>query len=492
MGVSSRAYRRSQSFLPRSAPLLAFFFLAALVLFEVDNFASQTKTIVGHNLEPTPWHPFPPKNFNESSRYSRASQIIQCSYLSCRGNTNDDDDELRQNQSQLRGQTGLCPELFRWIHRDLEPWAQSRISITHVMEAKKYAAFRVVIVGGKLYVDYYFACVQSRAMFTVWGLLQLLRRYPGRVPDVDIMFDCMDKPSLNREEHQSRPLPLFRYCTTPNHFDIPFPDWSFWSWPEINIGPWDEEFNSIKQGSRSRSWRNKWPVAYWKGNPDVASPLREELLTCNHSRLWRAQIMRQDWLTEIKEGFEKSKLSKQCDYRYKIYAEGYAWSVSLKYILSCGCLPLIISPQYEDFFSRGLFPKKNYWPVSSTNLCPSIKNAVEWGNAHLDQAAEIGRGSQDYMGSLNMDRVYDYMLHLITEYSKLLEFLPVPPSSALEVCAESLLCFADQAQRQFLERSASSPSPAPPCTLQHPDRNIINRWLEEKNKIIRDVQNFVF
>ncbi|XP_028097398.1 uncharacterized protein LOC114297206 isoform X2 [Camellia sinensis] len=407
MGVSSRAYRRSQSFLPRSAPLLAFFFLAALVLFEVDNFASQTKTIVGHNLEPTPWHPFPPKNFNESSRYSRASQIIQCSYLSCRGNTNDDDDdELRQNQTQLRGQTGVCPELFRWIHRDLEPWAQSRISITHVMEAKKYAAFHVVIVGGKLYVDYYFACVQSRAMFTVWGLLQLLRRYPGRVPDVDIMFDCMDKPSLNREEHQSRPLPLFRYCTTPNHFDIPFPDWSFWSW-------------------------------------------------------------------------------------YKIYAEGYAWSVSLKYILSCGCLPLIISPQYEDFFSRGLFPKKNYWPVSSTNLCPSIKNAVEWGNAHLDQAAEIGRGSQDYMGSLNMDRVYDYMLHLITEYSKLLEFLPVPPSSALEVCAESLLCFADQMQRQFLERSASSPSPSPPCTLQRPNRNIINRWLEEKNKIIRDVQIFV-
>lgn len=68
--------------------------------------------------------------------------------------------------------------------------------------------------------------------------------------------------------------------------------------------------------------------------------------------------------------------------RYKIYAEGFAWSVSLKYILSCGSLSLIISPQYEDFFSRGLIPKKNYWPVSPTNLCPSIKFAVDWGNAH--------------------------------------------------------------------------------------------------------------
>lgn len=67
---------------------------------------------------------------------------------------------------------------------------------------------------------------------------------------------------------------------------------------------------------------------------------------------------------------------------YKIYAEGYAWSVSLKYILSCGSLPLIISPRYEEFFSRGLIPKKNYWPVSPTNLCPSIKYAVDWGNEH--------------------------------------------------------------------------------------------------------------
>lgn len=71
-----------------------------------------------------------------------------------------------------------------------------------------------------------------------------------------------------------------------------------------------------------------------------------------------------------------------CNIRYKIYAEGYAWSVSLKYILSCGSMTLIISPEYEDFFSRGLLPKENYWPVSPTDLCRSIKYAVDWGNAN--------------------------------------------------------------------------------------------------------------
>jgi hypothetical protein len=98
------------------------------------------------------------------------------------------------------------------------------------MGAKNYASFRVVIYKGRLYLDPYYACVQSRMMFTIWGFLQLLKRYPGMVPDVDIMFDCMDKPSINKTEHDSFPLPLFRYCTTKDHFDIPFPDWSFWGW----------------------------------------------------------------------------------------------------------------------------------------------------------------------------------------------------------------------------------------------------------------------
>ncbi|RZC75084.1 hypothetical protein C5167_050572 [Papaver somniferum] len=109
-------------------------------------------------------------------------------------------------------------------------------------------------------------CVQSRAMFIVWSFLQLLKRYPGLVPDVDLMFDCMDRPVLNRTEYSGKiQPPLFRYCTTNAHFDIPFPDWSFWGWPEVNIGPWDGEFRSTKQGSQAKEWIKRWPRAYWKG-----------------------------------------------------------------------------------------------------------------------------------------------------------------------------------------------------------------------------------
>lgn len=105
------------------------------------------------------------------------------------------------------------------------------------------------------------------------------------------------------------------------------------------------------------------------------------------------------------------------------------------------------------------------------------------------QAEAIGKGGQDYMESLSMDRVYDYMFHLVNEYSKLLDFKPARPSSALEVCTDSLLCFADMKQRQILEKSVTHPSPNPPCSLQQANGNILNDWIQKRKKIKRDMED---
>ncbi|MFS7964766.1 putative glycosyl transferase CAP10 domain-containing protein [Helianthus anomalus] len=87
------------------------------------------------------------------------------------------------------------------------------------------------------------------------------------------------------------------------------------------------------------------------------------------------------------------------------------------------------------------------------------------------------------------NRIYDYMYHLIVEYAELLDFKPVRPVSALEECVESLYCFADQNQAQFLARSAASPSQTPPCKLPAQAANRkIDKMIEEKKKIIDSTQ----
>lgn len=75
-------------------------------------------------------------------------------------------------------------------------------------------------------------------------------------------------------------------------------------------------------------------------------------------------------------------------YRYKIYMEGNAWSVSEKYILACDSMSLLINPKYYDFFTRSLIPMKHYWPVDTKRLCKSIKYAVDWGNNHIDKVSD--------------------------------------------------------------------------------------------------------
>ncbi|ERN09811.1 hypothetical protein AMTRI_Chr08g201810 [Amborella trichopoda] len=497
------------SHIPCTTTFLSLLSVAALLLlYKVAIISQTTKTIVGHNLEPTPWHrhQLPPDNNQWTAKYSK---IFRCSYLlnACSSSSSSSTKPYKQPSiayanPNLSSSRGECPAFFRWIHDDLSPWRDSGVRITQqkVMEARKWAAFRVVIVGGKLYVDLYYACVQSRAMFTIWGLLRLLDRFPGLVPDVDLMFDCMDRPMIHRSSFNNQsatsnswnwpPPPLFRYCSSTKHFDIPFPDWSFWGWSEVNLAPWDEEFRSIKRGSQNLKWTEREARAYWKGNPDVQSPVREDLLRCNDSAIWGAQIMRQDWVEEARAGYEKSKLANQCTHRYKIYAEGYAWSVSLKYILSCGSLALIISPQYYDFFSRGLIPRKSFWPISSTNLCPSIKFAVDWGNEHQIEAEAIGRGGQDFMQAMNMETVYDYMFHLLMEYSKLQDFKPKAPPSAQLLCTESVLCFAGARERDFLlrETPAADSSHSLPCSLPSPDKKLIGAWTMHNQHIINEIQ----
>lgn len=126
--------------------------------------------------------------------------------------------------------------------------------------------------------------------------------------------------------------------------------------PEVNIGPWDDEFRGIKEASQALNWTERHPTAYWKGNPDVVSYLRIKLLHCNDSRAWGAQIVRQvkfskhniplsphhsylsgydvcyqwvgclniivicfvwqNWAEEARSGFEQSKLSRQCHHRW--------------------------------------------------------------------------------------------------------------------------------------------------------------------------------
>ncbi|KAK9742953.1 hypothetical protein RND81_03G207600 [Saponaria officinalis] len=391
----------------------------------------------------------------------------------------------------LSNSNDTCPEYFRWIHEDLKTWKEHGITRDMVESLKEDAHFRVIIVNGTAYVKQYHKAFQTRDVYTLWGILQLLNLYPGRLPDLDLMFQCHDQASIKRDNYKgdaaaSAP-PQFHYCADDSTFDIVFPDWSFWGWPEINIKPWVPLVKDLEDGNTMKNWTSREEFAFWKGNLHTGA--RKRLSECNSIENWGAQIIQQNWAKEAREGFRNSDLSKQCVHRYKIYMEGNAWSVSEKYILACDSMTLLVNPIYYDFFTRTLIPMKHYWPVNPNNLCKSIKFAVNWGNNNTDKAEEIGRAGSEYIfNQIKIEHVYDYMFHVLNEYAKLLRYKPTVVEGAEELCSERFACSPMGLESKYkAETIVSEPSERGPCTLPTPYDPDTLRDLRDRNVKIMEV-----
>ncbi|XP_065867959.1 uncharacterized protein [Euphorbia lathyris] len=394
--------------------------------------------------------------------------------------------------------TPTCPDYFRWIHEDLRPWARTGITRDMVERGKTTANFKLVILKGRAYLETYEKGFQTRDTFTLWGILQLLRRYPGRVPDLEMMFDCVDWPVIKSVDYSgpnaTAPPLLFRYCGNDDTLDLVFPDWSFWGWAETNIRPWEHISKELKEGNGKKRWMEREPYAYWKGNPDVAET-RQDLIKCNVSEEqdWNARLYKQDWAKESQQGYKQSNLANQCQHRYKIYIEGSAWSVSEKYILACDSVTLIVKPKYYDFFTRGLIPVQHYWPIDVDNKCKSIKFAVDWGNSHSQKAQVIGKAASKFIQEeLKMEYVYDYMFHLLNSYAKLLTFKPEIPQNATELCSETMACPASGIDKKFMMESlVRSPANTGPCTMPPPyDPPSLLATSRRKTKAINKVESW--
>ncbi|XP_059667082.1 uncharacterized protein LOC132312645 [Cornus florida] len=498
--------------LPARSPLVFFSFLllflgafistrllSSTVTSVADN--SPQKTILTTRTAHTYTHKSPPKILNKPLPPKKIEIPLNC--LATVGNLtrtcppNYYPKKFHpEDHDRDQSKTPTCPDYFSWVHEDLRPWRDTGITAEMVERAKRTANFKLVIVDGRAYVEKYQRAFQSRDVFTLWGILQLLRKYPGKVPDLELMFDCVDWPVIRSRDYRgpnaTAPPPLFRYCGDDATLDIVFPDWSFWGWPEINLKPWEALLRDLKEGNKRKRWMDREPYAYWKGNPIVAAT-RMDLMKCNVSdkQDWNARVYAQDWIRESQQGYKQSDLAGQCIHRYKIYIEGSAWSVSEKYILACDSVTLIVKPRYYDFFTRSLNPVHHYWPIRVDDKCKSIKFAVDWGNSHKQKAQAIGKAASDFIQEdLKMEYVYDYMFHLLNEYAKLLRFKPKVPQKAVELCSETMACHAKGLGKNFMVESlVKSPSDSTPCALPPPyDPLALRSSLKRKANSIKQVE----
>ncbi|GAQ92239.1 putative lipopolysaccharide-modifying protein [Klebsormidium nitens] len=337
-----------------------------------------------------------------------------------------------------------CPDWFAAVADEFSPWKEKGgIDLADVEAAQPMASSRFQIINGSLYAEDFKGCWQTRKRYSMWGLLMFLRHFGDVVPDVDFMFDCGDMPQARRSPHPSDPIPaLWGYNRQEESIDLTLPDWSFWGWPEVEITRWEEHGQKIMDAGRTfADWEERKATAFWKGALDVTAGLtaglRANLTACTADPANGVEAYGKDWRAG---GFSDTRQWEQCGWRYRIYAEGFAWSVSMKYGMACGAVMLVIDPFFAAFYHPGLAYGTNALLVRRVPLCESFREQITWANAHPAEAEAIGRAGLRFVEEdLSMRHVYDYMLHKFELYAQLQTFTPMRGERSVLVTEADIL-----------------------------------------------------
>ncbi|KAK6249748.1 hypothetical protein SCA6_003753 [Theobroma cacao] len=93
-----------------------------------------------------------------------------------------------------------------------------------IERGKSSAVLRLMIVNGKVYMEKSYEPYQTRDLFTLWGILQLLRFYPRMLLDLDLLSFTGDKIMIRKREYEgpnsTSPSPLFQHCREEEALDI--------------------------------------------------------------------------------------------------------------------------------------------------------------------------------------------------------------------------------------------------------------------------------
>ena len=150
--------------------------------------------------------------------------------------------------------------------------------------------FRVMILNGTLWATHGLregastetgvaSSFGTRDGVLLMALLKIIDRFRDEIPDVDVVFQPMDRAKVVRPKHPDRTevLPLvLSFGVHPEFLDVGIPDPSFWSWPEMDIkSQW-----TLLGDADVLPWGQKQSSAFWRGGVSRHQALRSRLVSC--------------------------------------------------------------------------------------------------------------------------------------------------------------------------------------------------------------------
>ena len=353
-------------------------------------------------------------------------------------------------------------------HEMLQPFAYiDNTMVTNALKAcnengTMYCS-RVQVKNNELFITDYRAVFFDRhyAPARVMPMLDVLRGH--QLPDVDLVVAAVDEPRIKamadaREwtrmvsrypgmlkcegidpkyagEMASLPPPLFSSTVDRAHFDLAWPDFSFYM-PrrahKLRTPPWSKLHPQMLRESATVVWKDKIELAVHTGNVGSAyrkrladeakrSPneiLVNELFIGDHGKIRStcAQLG-----LHKQGGFQQHKcymtFTEQCGYKYLLNSASIGYANKFKYLLLCGSVVIYVRDgmSHKEFYEYGLLPGVHYVTVESASEVPAM---VRWLKKNDDYARAVALAGRARMATLDTNAVAAFMAELLKQYAR--------------------------------------------------------------------------
>ncbi|KAJ9191934.1 CAZyme family GT90 [Paecilomyces variotii] len=327
------------------------------------------------------------------------------------------------------------PKLFVEIEKSVAARKDKPITAKELNSKKVGEGMvRVIVHQGELYVvDFnYNPVTYSRGRATLSAIYRALRSIPNRhdLRSAEFIF-------MTEDYAPSWPGPIFAYSKRDSEENVwLMPDFAYWSWPEVNVGPyWDIRRRIIAvddgiaidgRSQRGIDFHRKKKQLFWRGTTATAPELRGQLMKMTEKKSW-ASVHAIDWNNEEHLRKEVIPMEDHCRYMFLMHTEGRSFSGRGKYLQNCRSVMVAHKLEWREIHHGALVasgPEANFVEVERdfSDLDDKMRYLID----HPEVAERIAQNSVQTFRDRYLTPAAEacYWRELIVQYASVCDFEP--------------------------------------------------------------------
>ncbi|KAJ5306926.1 hypothetical protein PENANT_c003G10171 [Penicillium antarcticum] len=304
---------------------------------------------------------------------------------------------------------------------------------------------RGIIDRGELYiVDYApMPVTATRARATLNSLHRALTAFPDRhlLPSIEFTFTSEDFAADSNGIG-----PVWAYSKRDSDESVwLMPDFGYWAWPEVQIGPYHEvrrriaaiddgEFKGDGSFVPGLKFQDKKKQLVWRGSLATNPPVRAKLLKSALDHSW-ASVRVIDWDDENDIRFNLLPIEDHCRYMFLAHAEGRSFSGRGKYLLNCRSVVISHTLEWREAHHGALIssgPDANYVEVDRDFA--DLPRKMEYLIDNPEAAERIANNAVHTFRDRYLTPAAEscYWRQLVRQYAAVCDFEPVLFSTTRE------------------------------------------------------------